>query len=163
MASMNKVILIGRLTSDPELRYTTSNIAVVEFRIAVDRPFKNASGEKTTDFFRCKAWRQTAEFVNQYVTKGRLVAAEGRIENNEFTGQDGVKKYFTDIVCDRVEPLDSNRDREAASGGYESAAPAAAPRAATPAPMRNNPPAAQPSAGVAEFDDFDDSDPFADE
>jgi single-strand DNA-binding protein len=160
MASLNKVILIGRLTADPELRYTQSEIPVVEFRIAVDRPFKNASGEKTTDFFRCKAWRQTAEFVNNYIKKGRLVAAEGRIENNEFTGQDGVKKYFTDIVCDRVEPLDSARDREAGAdtGGY-----AAAPPAAAPAPVRSTPPAAQPSSGGAEFDDFDDSDPFADE
>jgi single-strand DNA-binding protein len=161
MASLNKVILIGRMTADPELRYTQSEIPITEFRIAVDRPFKNASGEKTTDFFRCKAWRQTAEFVNNYLKKGRLVAVEGRIEVNEFTGQDGIKKYFTDIVCDNVQALDSARDREAGDGGYAAAPPAPAPRAAAPA--RSNPPAAQPAASAAEFDDFDDSDPFADE
>jgi len=159
MASLNKVILIGRLTADPELRYTTSEIAVAEFRIAVDRPFKSASGEKKTDFFRCKAWRQTAEFVNNYVKKGNLVAVEGRVEINEFTGQDGVKKYYTDIVCDQVQGLTSRSEQSGAdSGSY-----AAAPPAAAPAPARTNPPAAQPSSGGAEFDDFDDSDPFADE
>ena len=161
MASLNKVILIGRLTHDPEMRYTASEVAVVSFSIAVDRPFKNASGEKTTDFFRCKAWRQTAEFVNNYLKKGRLVAVEGRIELNSFTGQDGVKKFVTDIVCDQVQALDSARDRESTDDS-DGAAPAAAPRAATPAPTRSTP-AAQPSAGGAEFDDFDDSDPFADE
>jgi single-strand DNA-binding protein len=159
MASLNKVILIGRLTADPELRYTTSDIAVAEFRIAVDRPFKSASGEKKTDFFRCKAWRQTAEFVNNYVKKGNLVAVEGRVEINEFTGQDGVKKYFTDIVCDQVQGLTSRSE----SGGSDTGGYAAAPPAAAPAPTRSNPPAAQPSSGGAEFDDFDDSDPFADE
>jgi len=159
MASLNKVILIGRLTADPELRYTQSEIAVAEFRIAVDRPFKSASGEKKTDFFRCKAWRQTAEFVNNYVKKGNLVAVEGRVEINEFTGQDGVKKYFTDIVCDQVQGLTPRGEQAGAdTGGY-----AAAPPAAAPAPVRSNPPAAQPSSGGAEFDDFDDSDPFADE
>jgi len=159
MASLNKVILIGRLTADPELRYTTSDIAVAEFRIAVDRPFKSASGEKKTDFFRCKAWRQTAEFVNNYVKKGNLVAVEGRVEINEFTGQDGVKKFFTDIVCDQVQGLSPRGDQSGGdTGGY-----AAAPPAAASAPTRSNPPAAQPSSGGAEFDDFDDSDPFADE
>ena len=159
MASLNKVILIGRLTADPELRYTTSDIAVAEFRIAVDRPFKSASGEKKTDFFRCKAWRQTAEFVNNYVKKGNLVAVEGRVEINEFTGQDGVKKYFTDIVCDQVQGLTSRSE----SGGSDTGGYAAVSPAAAPAPTRSNPPAAQPSSGGAEFDDFDDSDPFADE
>jgi single-strand DNA-binding protein len=156
---MNKVILIGRLTRDPELRYTPSELAITEFSLAVDRRFKNAQGEKTTDFFRCKAFKQTAEFVNNYLKKGNLVAVEGRIELNEFTGQDGVKKYFTDIVCDQVQSLSSRNEAAGGdTGGY-----AAAPSAATPAPTRSNPPAAQPSSGGAEFDDFDDSDPFADE
>lgn len=162
MASLNKVILIGRLTRDPELRYTPSELAITEFTLAVDRRFKNAQGEKTTDFFRCKAFKQTAEFVNNYLKKGNLTAVEGRIELNEFTGQDGVKKYFTDIVCDQVQGLSSRSDQGGGDtgGGYAAAAPTPAP---TPAPVRSNPPAAQPSAGGAEFDDFDDSDPFADE
>lgn len=158
MASMNKVILIGRLTRDPELRYTPSELAITEFSLAVDRRFKNAQGEKTTDFFRCKAFKQTAEFVNNYLKKGNLVAVEGRIELNEFTGQDGVKKYFTDIVCDQVQSLSSRNEQGGGDTGDYAAAPPAAPT-----PTRNNPPAAQPSAEGAEFDDFDDSDPFADE
>jgi single-strand DNA-binding protein len=113
MASMNQVTLIGRLTKDPETRYTTSGMTVASFTVAVDRKFKDqATGEKKTDFFRCKAWRHTAEFVAQHVTKGRLVAVAGRIELNEYTGQDGVKKYSTDVVAESVELLDSQRGGE---------------------------------------------------
>jgi single-strand DNA-binding protein len=110
MPSLNKVILVGRLTRDPEMRYTTSGLAVTTFSLAVDRRYKSQSGEKQTDFFRCKAWRQKAEFVANYVTKGRLVAVEGSIETSEVMGQDGQKKYFTDIVCDNIELLESTRD-----------------------------------------------------
>jgi single-strand DNA-binding protein len=110
MPSFNRVILIGRLTRDPELRYTAGGLAVTTFSIAVDRRFKNQQGERVTDFFRCKAWRQKAEFVANYVAKGRLVAVEGSIEMNEMTGQDGQKRYFTDIICDNVEILESQRD-----------------------------------------------------
>ncbi|MBW3637740.1 MAG: single-stranded DNA-binding protein [Armatimonadetes bacterium] len=211
MPSFNKVMLIGRLTRDPELRYTANGLALAQFSIAVDRPFKDqATGERKTDFFRCKAWRQKAEFVNQYVQKGRLVAVDGRIETSEVVGQDGQKRYFTDIICDNVETLDSPRDSagEAApsdgfgysgggnhaaqngggdDGGYfadEEPAPApprrqAAPQAAAPAPrpaqqpQRAAAPAAaarptqRPAAPAKETypadDDFDDSDPFADE
>lgn len=200
MASLNKVILIGRLVSDPELRYTASGLAVANFRIAVDRPFKDKdTGEKKTDFFTCKAWRQRAEFVSQYVAKGRLVAVEGRVELNEFVGQDGVKKYFTEISVDQVETLDSQRDRAGDAepapvnraqnnggnannddNGYfadDEPAPArrpapaqaqaqAAPQRPAPAPAQAAPaaPAKRPvqPAYPAE-DDFDDSDPFADE
>lgn len=163
MSSMNKVILIGRLTRDPELRYTTSEVAITEFSLAVDRRFKNAQGEKVADFFRCKAFKQTAEFVNNYVKKGNLVAVEGRVEIDQVVGQDGVKQYYTNIICDQVQSLTSRSESGGGdAGGYAAAPSAAAPRAATPAPTRSTP-AAQPSAGGAEFDDFDDSDPFADE
>lgn len=116
MPSMNRVVLIGRLTRDPELKYTTSGLAVVSFSIAVDRRQKDQNGEKQTDFFRCKAWRMTAEFVSNYATKGRLVAVEGRIETSEVVGQDGTKKFFTDIVCDQVELLDKDPNREGGEG-----------------------------------------------
>jgi single-strand DNA-binding protein len=158
---MNKVILIGRLTRDPELRYTTSEVAIAEFSLAVDRRFKNSQGEKVADFFRCKAFKQTAEFVNNYIKKGNLVAVEGRVEIDQVVGQDGVKQYYTNIVCDQVQSLTTRSEASGDTGGYAAAPPAAAPRAA--APTRSNPPAAQPSSGGAEFDDFDDSDPFADE
>jgi single-strand DNA-binding protein len=111
MPSLNRVILVGRLTRDPELRYTAGGLAVTSFTIAVDRRYKNQqTGERQTDFLRCKAWRQKAEFVANYITKGRLVAVDGSIETSEVTGQDGQKKYFTDIICDNVEPLEGPRD-----------------------------------------------------
>ena len=117
MPSFNKVMLIGRLTRDPEMRYTTSGLAVTSFSIAVDRRNKNQQGEKQTDFFRCTAWRQSAEFVSSYASKGRLIAVEGRIELNEYVGQDGQKKSSADIVCDHVEILDSNREQGEGGGG----------------------------------------------
>ncbi len=117
MPSYNRVILIGRLTREPELKYTSGGLAVTTFSIAVDRRFKNQQGERQTDFFRCKAWRQKAEFVANYVTKGRLVAVDGSIETSEVTGQDGQKRYFTDIVCENVEILESQRDNEGGPNG----------------------------------------------
>ena len=136
MPSLNKIVLIGRLTRDPEQRTSTSGLTISTFTIAVDRQYKDSqSGERKTDFFRCKAFRQTADFIGQYVTKGRLVAVDGRVEINEVVGQDGAKRYFTDVVCDRVELLES---REAAGGGggyddnegdsYQAAAPRPAPK-----------------------------------
>ncbi|RYG70495.1 single-stranded DNA-binding protein [bacterium] len=197
MPSLNKVVLIGRLVRDPELRYTSAGLAVASFSIAVDRVAKNQDGTKKTDFFRCNAWRQKAEFVSNYVQKGRLVAVDGRIELNEYTDKDGMKRFSTDIVCDNVELLDSNRDGAGeaapAAGGYgggrapqdnvddggyfpdEEPAPRrpAAPQpAARPAARPAAPPvaAARPAARPAPRpepaytdDDFDDSDPFADE
>lgn len=117
MPSFNRVILVGRLTKDPELKYTAGGLAVTKFSIAVDRKFKNQQGERQTDFFDCTAWRQKAEFVANYVSKGRLVAVEGSIEFNDVTGQDGQKRRYTNIVCDNVETLDSQRDPEGAQGG----------------------------------------------
>lgn len=198
MPSLNKIILIGRLTRDPEQSYTASNLSIVKFSIAVDRKYKDSqTGERKTDFFNCKAFRQTADFVSQYITKGQLVAVEGRIEINKIQGNDGNPRYFTDVVCDGVESL-QGRDENSAGGGDgeggggHSAAPAArngggrpaaqddgyfddepaparqAPRAATPA--RSEAPAQRPAARPAPKpkesypdDDFDDSDPFADE
>jgi len=201
MASFNKVILVGRLTRDPEVRNTTSGLKVAEFTIAVDRTFgKTESGEKKTDFFRCKAWRQRADFVEQYVGKGRLVVVEGRIEINEYTDREGQKRSSTDISVDTLDTLErSDRPGDAApasSGGAganrgsnsrdddngyfpdEEPAPVRASRpqaAAQPAPAKpaprpaQDPPASAPANGVRRpapapvDDDFDDSDPFADE
>jgi single-strand DNA-binding protein len=117
MPSYNKVVLIGRLTRDPELRYTAGGLAMTRFGLAVDRRFKNQQGERVTDFFDCTAWRQKAEFVANYVGKGRLVCVEGTIELNEAVGQDGQKRRYTNIVCDNVETLDSQRDGAGGEGG----------------------------------------------
>ncbi len=117
MPSFNRVVLIGRLTRDPELRYTAGGLAITKFSIAVDRRFKNQQGERVTDFFDCSAFRQTAEFVANYVNKGRLVAVDGRIEMNQSTGQDGQKRYYTNIICDTVETLDTQREGGSDGGG----------------------------------------------
>lgn len=114
MPSLNRIILIGRLTKDPELKYTQSGLAVTSFSIAVDRRQKDQNGEKQTDFFRCKAWRQTAEFVSNYATKGRLVGLDGRIEIDEVE-KDGARKTFVNIVCDNVELLDSDKNKDGAA------------------------------------------------
>lgn len=123
MPSLNKVILIGRLTRDPELRYTSSGLAVASFSLAVDRRFKDQqTGERKTDFFRCTAWRQKAEFMQQYVQKGRLVCVEGSIELNEYTDKDGQRRMSADVQCDNIETLDAARDGE---GGSSQGAPQA--------------------------------------
>src|SRR5262245_53342127 len=112
---LNRIVLIGRLTKDPESQYTPNGIAVARFRIAVDRPTKNPeTGEKETDFIDIVAWRRTAEFVTQYVTKGRLVAVDGRLQIRSWVGQDGQKRYNTEVVADNVQTLDKPRDTEGA-------------------------------------------------
>ena len=97
---MNKVILLGRLTKDPELRYTaTNNTAVCSFTLAVDRKF---SKDKEADFINCQAWQKTAEFVNKYFTKGQQVAVEGRIQVRSWDSEDGKKKYATEVVVEQA-------------------------------------------------------------
>ncbi len=141
---MNRIVLIGRLTRDPELRYTPSGLPVANFSLAVDRRFKNAQGEKETDFIRCIAWRQTAEFVANYLTKGRLAAVEGRLQIRDYTTQDGQKRTVAEVVADSVQGLD--RPKESAPGAEEVPVPDAS---FVPTP-----------AAEAEFDE---SDPFVDE
>lgn len=103
---MNKVVLIGRLTRDPELRYTSSNIPSVRFSLAVDRPFQNQNGERGTDFINIVVWRKQAENVKKYITKGSLVAVEGRIQTGSYE-KDGQRIYTTDVVADNVQFLES--------------------------------------------------------
>ena len=103
---MNKVCLIGRITKDPELRYTSSNIASVRFTLAVNRTFQNQNGEREADFINCVAWRNQAENMKKYVTKGSLVAVEGRIQTGSYE-RDGQRIYTTDVVADNVQFLES--------------------------------------------------------
>lgn len=105
--SLNRVVLIGRMTKDPELKYTPAGLPVATFTLAVDRnQAPNAQGEKETDFIPCVAWRQQAEFSANYLGKGRLVAAEGRIQVRKWQTQDGQTRWSTEVVCDRVQGLD---------------------------------------------------------
>ena len=104
---MNKVILIGRLTTKPELKYSGSNIPYTRFSIAVDRPFSSANGERQTDFINISIWRKQAENVCNFLDKGSLVSVEGRIQTGSFDDKDGNKRYTTDIVADSVQFLES--------------------------------------------------------
>jgi single-strand DNA-binding protein len=118
----NKAILVGRLCNDPELRYTPSGVAVANFRLAVDRQFTNPQGERETDFIDVVAWRQDAEFAANYLSKGRLVLIDGRIQVRNWTTQDGQKRRSVEVVADRVRGLDRPREGQGAAG--EGAAPA---------------------------------------
>lgn len=112
---MNKVFLIGRLTRDPELRYTSSNIAVATFSIAVDRNFSNAAGEREADFINIVVWRKQAENVKNYMHKGSQVAIDGRIQTRSYDDSDGKKRYVTEVVADNVQFLDSKGSRDASA------------------------------------------------
>ena len=107
---LNKIILMGRLTRDPELRRTQSGTAVTSFSLAVDRDFKSQSGEKETDFIDVVAWRNTAEFVSKYFTKGRMAVVEGRLQIRDWTDQNGGKRRSAEVVADNVYFGDSKRE-----------------------------------------------------
>lgn len=108
--SLNRVCMIGRLTRDPELRTTNTGKSVAEFSIAVDKKFKPQDDGPTADFFRIKAWGQTADFVCNYLTKGRLIAIDGRVETRKFTAADGTNREIIEIVAENVQSLDRPRD-----------------------------------------------------
>ena len=107
---MNKVILIGRLTKDPEMRTTMSGMTVTRFTVAVNRTYQDQNGERGTDFINCVAWRKQAENIAKYCTKGTQVAVDGRIQTGSYDAQDGSKRYTTDIICDNVTFLGSKGD-----------------------------------------------------
>ena len=107
---LNRIIVMGRMTRDPELRRTNSGTAVASFSLAVDRDFKSPSGEKETDFIDVVAWRNTAEFVSKYFSKGRMAVVEGRLQLRDWTDKDGNKRRSAEIVADSVYFGDSKRD-----------------------------------------------------
>jgi single-strand DNA-binding protein len=142
---LNHIVIMGRLTRDPELRRTGSGTAVTNFTLAVDRDFASKDGgEKETDFIDCVAWRNTGEFVNKYFTKGRMACVAGRLQLREWTDKDGNKRRSAEVVADNVYFADS---KSAADGG------ASSPTPATPAaaPAGNN---------FAALDDDDEGLPF---
>ena len=117
---MNKAILIGRLTRDPELRYTSSNRAVCQFTVAIDRPFSNQStGQREADFINIVAWDKTGENIGKYMTKGRLIAVEGRIQTRNYDNNEGRKVYVTEVVANNVQFLES-RNSVAGGNGFNS-------------------------------------------
>ena len=112
---MNKAFLIGRLTRDPELRYSSSNAAIVNFSIAIDRQYTNNQGQRETDFINIVAFQKQAENIKKYLTKGSLVAVDGRIQTRNYEDKDGKRVYVTEVVADRVQFLNSKSDSVAAN------------------------------------------------
>lgn len=109
---MNKVFLIGRLVRDPELRYTSSNIPVATFSLAVNRNFAGQNGERETDFINIVVWRKQAENCKNYINQGSQVAIDGRIQTRNYEDQNGQKRYVTEVVADNVQFLDTKASRE---------------------------------------------------
>ncbi len=110
---LNKVFMQGRLVADPELRHTPNGVAVASFRIAVDRDFKDKSGERQADFVNVIAWRATAEFVSKFFSKGRMAIVEGKLQSRNYEDKDGNKRYALEVVADNVYFGDSKRDQVA--------------------------------------------------
>lgn len=130
---LNRIILMGRLTRDPELRHTQSGVAVASFSLAVDRDFKPKDGsEKETDFIDIVAWRGTAEFVSKYFTKGRQAVVEGRLQIRDWTDKEGGKRRSAEVVADNVYFGDSKRDGDS-GGSYSRPAPST-PNYGSPSP-----------------------------
>lgn len=100
---MNKVFLLGRLTKDPEVRYTTTGKVVAQFTIAVDRPYTNQDGQKDADFFPIVIWGKSAETAGNSLTKGQRVLVEGRVQIRSYEGKDGQKRWITEVIADRFE------------------------------------------------------------
>lgn len=120
---LNRVVLVGRLTKDPDLRYTANGTAVANFTIAVNRPFSNQQGDREADFINCVIWRKPAESLANYMSKGSLIGVDGRMQTRSYDGQDGKRVYVTEVVADTVQFLESknsNRGSSTGSGGQGS-------------------------------------------
>lgn len=140
---LNRIVLMGRLTRDPELRHTQAGTPVASFSLAVERDFKDkATGEKSTDFIDIVAWRSSAEFVSRFFTKGRMAVVEGRLQLRDWTDKDGNKRRTAEVLAEHVYFGDSKREAE---GGAESSG------AYTPPPV-------EPGSGGAEFAELTDDD-----
>ena len=107
---INRVVLVGRLTKDPELRYTPNGVAVCTFTLAVNRPFTNQQGDRDADFINCVAWRGTAENLANYQKKGNLIGIDGRIQARSYEGNDGKRRYITEVIAESVQFLEPKKD-----------------------------------------------------
>ena len=107
---MNTITLLGRLTKNPEARYTSTGKAVTLFTLAVNRPYTNSDGQKEADFINCQAWGKTAEVVGNHVSKGDRLLVEGRLQIRSYTDKEGVKRYATEVVVNRVEFIEQKKD-----------------------------------------------------
>ncbi|MBR2295114.1 MAG: single-stranded DNA-binding protein [Clostridiales bacterium] len=136
---MNKVMLVGRLTKDPEVKNTSSNVPFCNFTIAVDRKFKDGNGQRQADFINCVAWRQTASFIGSYFHKGSRIGLVGSIQTRNFEDNSGQKRYVTEVVVDEAEFVES-------SGNGNSQRQYEAPQASAPRPAEGSVAATAPTA-----------------
>ena len=120
---MNHCVLMGRLTKDPELRMTNNQLPVATFTIAIDRKFKDASGNKQVDFINCVAWRKTAELISQHFTKGRMIAVIGSIQVRSWDDNDGNKKYTTEVIVDEFSFTGDNKQQTGQQSNDDGAMP----------------------------------------
>lgn len=104
---MNRVVIVGRLTRDPDLRYTSNGVAVANFNVAVNRPFKNQNGEQEADFIQCVTWRKQAENLANYMKKGSQIGVDGRVQTRSYDAQDGKKVFVTEILAESIQFLES--------------------------------------------------------
>ncbi|MCI8809728.1 MAG: single-stranded DNA-binding protein [Oscillibacter sp.] len=149
---LNKIVIMGRLTRDPELRRIQNGTPVTSFTLAVDRDFKSQSGEKETDFIDCVAWRNTAEFVSKYFTKGRMAIAEGRLQIRGWTDRDGNKRRSAEVIVENVYFGDSKRDSGGDYGGPPPYGAPARPSGSAPAPDSGAPYGGSEFAEIGEED-----------
>ena len=147
---LNRVILMGRITADPELKQTPNGISVTSFSLAVDRNFAGKGAERQTDFINCVAWRQTAEFISRYFSKGRMMAVEGSLQVRNYVDKNENKRQAVEVVVDQAYFADSKNAAPSSSPApsYQSAAPAYAPAA----------PVAFNAGSVEDFQEIDDED-----
>ncbi|MDQ0158372.1 single-stranded DNA-binding protein [Alkalibacillus salilacus] len=114
---LNRTVLVGRLTKDPELRYTANGVAVANFTLAVNRPFSNQQGEREADFINCVIWRKQAENLASYMGKGSMVGVDGRIQTRSFDNQEGKRIFMTEVVAESVQFLESRNSNQGKQGG----------------------------------------------
>lgn len=149
---INKIILMGRLTADPELRQTPSGVSVCRFRIAVNRPYADKqTGERQSDFINIIAWRASADFVARYFSKGKMIIVEGSLRNNDYTDQNGVKHYSMEVMADSVTFGESKSAASGNAGGQRNSAPSSPNNYggySQSAPYQNQMPQQQNSAPV---------------
>ena len=160
---LNHIVIMGRLTRDPELRRTASGLAVTSFSVAVDRDFgKGDNGEKKTDFFDCVAWRNTAEFASKYLSKGRMVVVSGRLEFRDWNDKEGNKRRSAEIIVDNVYFADSKRDSDNGGNAYGGNSYGGNAYGSAPAPSFGgySAPAGNPASDFAMLDDDDAQLPF---
>lgn len=166
---INNVVLVGRTTKDPELRYTPSNVAVATFSLAVNRIFKDANGEREADFINCVIWRQSAENLANWAKKGALIGITGRIQTRSYENQQGQRVYVTEVVAENFQMLESRAAREGSSakqgntsGAFGSDNGYAGPYGQQP-PQQQGPNLARessPYSNATPFDISDDDLPF---